>query len=248
MVRAILSGAKTQTRRTMKFQPLEIEGSKTTWEMLKSGAIGCPLERAPEGSRPFRTFLFDRRPNGMIHFAHCNYGRKPKGKLPKSYLQSNDPERWSEGEVARICPYGKSGDRLWVRETFCGCNWKEVGKRYAVMKDGEQVYENGQRYAKSTTYAPGAFDNLKWKPSIFMPRWASRITLEIVNVRVERLQDISDEDCFAEGLTDPDGKIGWAPSTAPTRFGELWDSINGEKHPWKSNPWVWVVEFKRIMP
>lgn len=81
-----------------------------------------------------------------------------------------------------------------------------------------------------------------WRPSIHMPRWASRITLEITAVRVERLQEISEADVQAEGCTgSPFGKAADA-----MLFPTLWDSINAKKHPWESNPWVWVVEFKRV--
>jgi hypothetical protein len=79
-------------------------------------------------------------------------------------------------------------------------------------------------------------------PSIFMPRWASRITLGITGIRVERLQEISQRDCLEEGLD----LLGWK---LPTRkYQELWDSINGKKYPWSSNPWVWVLEFRRMNP
>jgi hypothetical protein len=81
----------------------------------------------------------------------------------------------------------------------------------------------------------------QWKPSIHMPRWASRITLEVVSVRVERLQDISRVDAIAEGCCDPDS------STPKLAFEMLWQSINGPGS-WEANPWVWVVEFKRIEP
>ena len=91
----------------------------------------------------------------------------------------------------------------------------------------------------------------KWLPSIHMPRWASRITLEITNIRVERLQDITQEDAKAEGV-DP-----WFPKTESLKdlftngsyrngFHELWDSINAKTHPWDSNPWVWVIEFRKV--
>ena len=145
------------------------------------------------------------------------------------------------------CPYGGPGDRLWIRERFQigaiiagACE----GNSYVNFPDGGQKYRDGAYYAPQgdTRYAP---EKQKWKPSIHMPRWASRLTLEITDVRVERLRDISPEDAFAEGINDPDGKLGWAPSAAPAAFGELWDEINGEGS-WKSNPWVWVVTFRRL--
>lgn len=126
---------------------------------------------------------------------------------------------------ARICPYGKPGDRLWVRETFCS------------FPDGNIFYR-----ADNDERAP-----MKgWKPSIFMPRALSRITLEIKNVRVERLQDISENDAKAEG-TDGERYLGQGFDHCVYReaFRTLWESINGPGS-WESNPWVWVVEFKQI--
>lgn len=90
-------------------------------------------------------------------------------------------------------------------------------------------------------------EDYEYKPSIHMPRWASRLTLEITKVRVERLQSISEEDAKAEGFTksEPIGDTGFE-ATAKRRFMSLWDRINGKKHPWASNPWVWVIEFKTV--
>jgi hypothetical protein len=83
--------------------------------------------------------------------------------------------------------------------------------------------------------------NLKWKPSIFMPRAACRLRLEVTGVRVERLQAITEADAVAEGIGEPP----WPGGTAAERYGVLWDSINAERAPWESNPWVWVVEFRK---
>ncbi|MES2355582.1 MAG: hypothetical protein V4568_14530 [Pseudomonadota bacterium] len=127
------------------------------------------------------------------------------------------------------CPYGQPGYRLWVRET-----WQSN-----LMKKGCVFYRADQ-----------ADIGLKWRPSIFMPRWASRITLEVTGVRVERVQDISEENSMAEGT----GR--WAAETVGHgekyichrhAFHTLWDSINAERgFGWDLNPWVWVVEFKRL--
>ena len=143
-------------------------------------------------------------------------------------------------------PYGKPGDRLWVRETwvFTDYDFNHMPNEYAYRAD----------YAET--------DSLlwKWKPSIHMPRAASRILLEVVNVRVERLRDISEADAIAEGVEvtgrniygnpiykDYSGESlrgdGW--SSAQRSFQSLWQSINGPES-WEQNPWVWVVEFKRI--
>jgi len=119
------------------------------------------------------------------------------------------------------CPYGVVGDRLAVRET-----WQEVGDAFYYRATDEQ------RHASILG---------EWKPSIHMPRKACRITLEITGVRVERLNEISVVDCHAEGIAPT-----WEGEFETEAFERLWDSINGKKHPWSSNPWVWVLEFKRI--
>jgi len=136
------------------------------------------------------------------------------------------------------CPYGAPGDRLWVRETF--------------------LHQSLPGYPPATLYrADGHSDEIgPWKPSIHMPRWASRITLEIVSVRVERLNEISEGDAMAEGVTWPDRN--GAPNRPPIdlkgvsnlriaaeKYCDTWKSINGPGS-WAENPWVWVVEFKRV--
>jgi hypothetical protein len=140
------------------------------------------------------------------------------------------------------CPHGKPGDRLWVRETWC-CEELESGLdgvRYQA--DGKFIeIENtviaSDAWLEAYFPAPG-----KWRPSIFMPRWASRITLEIVKIRVERVQEITTPDCYAEGCPDVienQVPIGW--------YRELWNRINLQRgYSWESNPWVWVIEFKRV--
>jgi hypothetical protein len=138
-------------------------------------------------------------------------------------------------EGARIpgwnCPYGKPGDRLWVRETFC---WSG----YAMDPD-ELLYRADQEYTLEER------GDLSWKPSIFMPRWASRITLEITNVRVERLQDITRGDCMSEGCPFPNLNMATTKTDPIAWFSNLWCSINGTGS-WQANPWVWVIEFKRV--
>ena len=149
-------------------------------------------------------------------------------------------------DLLKLCPYGKPGDRLWVRETWACLDSKAIpGARLAFRADtdGERVRVD----------AP-------WKSSIHMPRWASRILLEITEVRVERLQEISEEDAESEGIErlksgrgyyDPTlpkaaVRLGQYYSSAKWAFVALWDSINYKKHPWESNPWVWVISFKRV--
>ena len=165
MVRALLAGIKTQTRRLVKYNNM----------------LGEPAEWCSSVAEP-----------GWIHIC---------------------------GDFRRFCPYGQPGGRLWVRET-----WRSMGK---CNKGTDVVFYR----------ADGHVDG-PWRPSIFMPRWASRITLEITEVRVQRLQEISEADARAEGAKHmPDHR--W-------HFREIWDSINGKKYPWASNPWVWCLTFKRV--
>jgi hypothetical protein len=141
------------------------------------------------------------------------------------------------GEHGIICPYGKPGDRLWVRETWaCTPVWD-------WQAEGLDQPTNQVCGPKHTIYKADddAVRVRRWKPPIHMPRWASRITLEVVSVRVERLQDISTYDSLAEGVgTD-------VVPMAQKMYADLWESINGPGS-WDANPWVWVVEFKRIHP
>lgn len=137
------------------------------------------------------------------------------------------------------CPYGEPGDRLWVRETFCW-KWDEVKSEFdgfLYSADGKHVV-----HVDGGTNRDGS-ERSPWMPSIHMPREASRITLEITNVRVERLQDITQRDCIKEGILRHEGV---RDGVEREEFRDLWDKINGKKHPWSSNPWVWVIEFRRI--
>jgi len=189
MVKAILDGSKTQTRRIIKTQP------------------DCSLTSV-------------------------------------AYTVGNHESRtvaMREGRYSIFCPYGLHGDQLWVRET-----WAEVTGPVA----GESAESFGR---KGIIYrADEGNSSLKgiWKPSIFMRRFASRITLEITAIRVERLQDISEEDAKAEGC-DGNCPIGHIPSYQKAPYGyhysQLWTSINGPGS-WDANPWVWVLEFRRIAP
>lgn len=132
------------------------------------------------------------------------------------------------------CPYGQPGDRLWVRETW----WGTIA--YTVPEGHEQRFV-AYRATMKGDRSPAA--DGKWRPSIFMPRWASRITLEVTAVRVERVQDISEEDARAEGIE-------WKnlPRSAWRNvFSRLWNEINAARgYGWDTNPWVWVLTLKRI--
>jgi hypothetical protein len=152
------------------------------------------------------------------------------------------------------CPYGVPGDRLWVRETWRpriahghgmdACDCDDVWVNYAAGGEGRFI-SGGDVSAEWTM--PKAALRGKNVPGIHMPRWASRITLEVTEVRVQRLQEISEEDAKAEGVFPTAG------SRLPTRphqraFRILWDSINGKRAPWESNPWVWAVSFRTLAP
>lgn len=128
------------------------------------------------------------------------------------------------------CPYGQPGDRLWVRETFTATRDRE-----AILYRADPFYADMPRGDLGRDW--------DWTPSIHMPRWASRILLEVVGVRVERLQDISEDDAIAEGCQwDEDDNHEVDPVSM---YRELWEQINGAGS-WDANPWVWVVEFRRM--
>lgn len=148
------------------------------------------------------------------------------------------------------CPYGKPGDRLWVRERIswehAGGNW--LGVTYAADGHYEEFLEPPVDWNTD--------DPPKTRPSIHMPRWASRLTLEITEVRVQRLQDISEEDAIAEGMPNFIGRtvngiavVRQSP-TPREEFATLWDSINGKRPgcSWSDNPCVWAITFRRITP
>jgi len=144
---------------------------------------------------------------------------------------------WNDdGKVAK-CPYGKIGDRLWVRET-----WAKAPNGFVYRAD----YQNP--IADSVIDFPtGETIPLIWKPSIHMFRIASRITLQVTGVRVERLRQITNDDARAEGVYS----IGWLGNSRledyRTPFGQLWDKINAKRgFGWDVNPWVWVIEFQKV--
>ncbi|HCQ4380010.1 TPA: hypothetical protein OKT98_004372 [Escherichia coli] len=144
---------------------------------------------------------------------------------------------------AKHCPYGQPGDRIWVRETY-----RVHGKATDVAT---LVYRASVRnsWTEQTHRVPVEVCNKpvseKWTPSIHMPRWASRILLEITDVRVERLHDMSEADAKAEGASPATYKITPPEAVYRVGFGDIWRGIYGQEN-WLSNPWVWVIEFKRI--
>lgn len=162
-------------------------------------------------------------------------GRKTQTRrvIKDCYLLGGPPT----DELLKLCPYGQRGDRLWVREAFHICPHHED---YFYRADDENLPIKCKAHTK-------------WRPSIHMPRAASRTLLEITGLRVERLQDISQADAIAEGVyafnsqsKGLEGKPYYRSLFPPNKlFKQLWDSINGEDS-WDANPWVWVIEFKKV--
>lgn len=186
MVRAILDGTKTQTRRAVKPQPqgndLQICTSAYDWQTCEDGYL-----------------------HGLVAGDH------------------------GYDALSFCCPYGIPGERLWVRETW------------AHWSDGlGPVDESSHILYRADTARP---DPKRWRPSIFMHRADSRILLEITDVRVQRLQEISEEDARAEGVSGPFDDL----FTPRLRFERLWEAINGADS-WEANPWVWAVTFQRLQP
>ncbi|HCM5202400.1 TPA: hypothetical protein N3N24_000861 [Klebsiella quasipneumoniae subsp. similipneumoniae] len=216
MVRALLSGRKTQTRRIMKVQQ-------------ESNQLGLLLI----------TDSTKHSDIGKYHWAESN----ATGNHVRSKLFS--------------CPFGAVGDRIWVRET-----WSSDFANYYPNDRVWYAADNNRRLDIEVVdgvrgiYSPESDVHVpfRWRPSIHMPRWASRILLEITDVRVERLNAISEEDARAEGIIDggclncgepePCGCANPEPD-ATDAFAYLWQSIYGQES-WNANPWVWVIEFKRV--
>lgn len=170
----------------------------------------------------------------------------------------------SQSYYREWCPFGSVGDRLWVRETFADVNTEngpaftysaDHGLKFCLDDESPVNYDRypGKQFAMWCGDLWRKEVGHKWTPSIHMPRWASRITLEITGVRVERLQDISEGDALSEGLI-PERcdhvrrscqEVGCCGDTARGEFSALWQSIYGAES-WNANSWVWVVEFKRV--
>lgn len=168
-------------------------------------------------------------------------------KHPTNLAGPNYDGLWSDtiDPVVRYfaCPYGVAGDRLFVKEKFA------VNKDYNLLSPRLVFEAMGGDVRNCVAYSENKHDwQGRWRPSIHMPRWASRITLELTGVRVERLQDITPADCIAEGITyskrDDDRRL-TAPDGPYQKYARLWDSLHG-KGAWKLNPWVWVLEFRDL--
>lgn len=183
-----------------------------------------------------------------------------KNVMPDNGMWLKKPTKTRSGTTTHVldapkynlCPLGKTGDHLWVRETWMpdaprDGTWGDV--EFYGCKDS-QLSMMPERFRKSEYCIHRASwdgdELVGWTPSIHMPRWASRITLEITDVRVERLNDISNDDAKSEGCWY--GRGGGVPDKAITpsdQFPTLWEEIYGDGS-WSSNPWVWVIEFKKV--
>lgn len=191
MVRAILAGRKTQTRRPVKIDMANAFDPPRGKEDVSSG---YPLFEDGEGT-------------------------------------------WHK--AVDCCPFGQVGDRIWVRET-----WRidGVGRTVALAfgETNPELFENLSFFA-DCEFDPGLKPG-PWIPSIHMPRWASRINLEITNIRVERVQDISEDDAMAEGSPWEDCWVSYVQS-----FESIWDACYSARGlGWDDNPWVWVIDFKMV--
>ena len=160
-------------------------------------------------------------------------------------LPKDSGHYWMDGYAMwrpRRCPYGQVGDRLWVRETWA------TEKR--IDRFSPSYIGNAGDVPLWYPYDPRILEDRvergKWRPSIHMPRWASRITLEITGVKVERVQDISPQDIEREGLTPPSDSLNWV-GTFQNNFRLLWDSINAKRgYGWDVNPWDFALTFKVV--
>lgn len=190
-------------------------------------------------------------------------GRKTQTRRPIKWKQTRfteigereDGSRWPWSEDAEHacdfwhpCPFGAVGDRIWVRETwqaihdYCDENGHVDERRYARSIPRHRGNYWHPVYEEAWGNESREDREFPWRPSIHMPRWASRILLEITDVRVERLKSISDGDAIREGCSTADMKSGDCVADV---FARLWASIYGDES-WNSNPWVWVIEFKRV--
>ena len=193
MVRAILAGAKTQTRRVVKPEPQH-------WQW-------------------------------MVAFDDGTFARVGEDFETNPFTS----------------PLGQPGDRLWVRESIYVDHINYVhgplpNARPADVDDMLYYRADGECCQQIPECSCAEIGKPKWRSARFMPKWAARIWLEIIAVRVEQLQDIDQWGAYAEGVSKSKSEV---PNPV-ANYRALWDSINGKSHPWSTNPWVWAIEFKRM--
>jgi hypothetical protein len=208
--------------------------------LMSTPMVQATLEGRKTQTRRIMQIQPTRNDNaGLWHIADST-DSKAKGKYhwgSKNVLEG--AAEWFDTKKFSI-PYGQVGDLLWIRERFC-LGSIEAGDHYPESPEPLFVEQCEKENVIPYEYCIRnniGIEEVKWKPSIFMPKWASRVTLEITNIRVERLQDISHEDSRAEGSPIPTSAY-----TIKDSYRMLWKSING-KDSWDKNPWVWVIEFK----
>jgi hypothetical protein len=225
MVRALLAGTKTQTRRTITDH--NSRGNMKASELL----LDDPRTYADPGPSPA---------GNPGHYLHA-------------YVNAPVRERnrgWKPGDcdptiMERLYPWVFPGDRLWVREN----GWERPERTPKMMREGADTWAP-YYYDADGILPQEAADFKAWgfkrRPSIHMPRKACRLVLEVTGLRVERLQEISEADCRAEGCTGGHGSIpGYVYSATPREhYMHIWTSLNGAAS-WAANPWVWVIEFRR---
>ncbi len=219
MIRAILDGSKTQTRRIAPVLTFDInthDGCEVTWALKFSN----PTRRNTGGHACLSSY------SGGVFTA----------------------EQAARIVASQFCRHGAPGDRLWVREA-----WSIVPRTAYALSDGVPQIDSPDADHDAAIFR-ASFDRsqggIRWRPSIHMPRWASRITLAITGVRLERLQDISEADALAEGVNvhpDHHGKPRDSIYSPVQAYRDLWDQINGAGA-WAANPWTWAIEFQRVTP
>lgn len=174
---------------------------------------------------------------------------KPQPKdMTTQVIHLTDGIRFATEDKPIKCPFGQPGDKLWCRETWA------VDDAYDHLSSSQLPIDDVTVFLKSLTPSDKPHDTLnlrgKWRPSIFMPKWASRLQLRIKDVRVERVQDITEADARTEGCVKSNLSMSIGidrDSTYRENFEKLWNSINEKRgYGWDVNPWVWVVEFERI--
>lgn len=232
MVRAILDGRKTQTRRIA--EPLHVVPRSDVHSDMPSAIFGLTGDAGRAADEAIRSVAISggrRYPAGIggrgAVFAELHHGEGRLGLKP--------------GEFDFVCPYADGrtyldrgwridiavGSRLWVRETHAIVPRLSGGERTV----GDETVRYQSTWDKTNT--------VRWRPSIHMPRWASRLLLEVTEVRVQRLTEITEHDARAEGVDATE-------HTARDMFAALWTTINGDRAPWSSNPWVWAISFRRV--
>ena len=200
--------------------------------------------------QPNESFTMDYKRN-----IRESYGWSYQKTIEHPYLDVKSPCMNS------FCPYGQVGDRLWVKEGWAvSSHSKDYVKQLEILYKTIHDDNNDRKWVELDldTWAKQSLNN-KWRSGRFMFKWASRITLEITEIRVQRLQEISEEDAEQEGIirNEQHNAIYWfevfgeyhghtQSVTRKEAYQKLWDSINGKKHPWSTSPYVWVLTFKRV--